>query len=253
MYHGRVIDPVAFVIFGRPIYWYGIMVALGFLAALVHWNGLSRRMGMPAGIGSDLAFLVMICGILGARAMYVASNWAHFSGHPAEIIRIDQGGLIFYGGFLAATAGVIVMARVRRIPVWTLGDFTVSALPLGHAFGRVGCLLNGCCYGAPCDLPWAVHTAGAMRHPVQGYEALFNLGLYIALRALLAKRVRPGFVTAAYFFAYGLWRFAIEFLRGDPRMEAWGGLNAAQTLSLVIAAAGALIALWRWRATECNG
>ncbi len=238
-----MIDPVAFVVLGRPIYWYGILVALGFMAALMHWNALARRLGLPVGIGSDLAFLVMIGGILGARAMYVAANWGYFSAHPAEIIRIDQGGLIFYGGFLAAAAGVIVMARVRKIPVWTLGDFTVSALPLGHALGRIGCLLNGCCYGAPCDLPWAVRTAGEWRHPVQGYEALFNLVLYFLLRFMLLNRVRPGLTVATYLIGYGLWRFAIEFLRGDARMEGWAGLNAAQTLSLALVAVGFVLAL----------
>ena len=239
-----MIDPVAFVIFGRPIYWYGILVALGFLAALVHWNALSRRLQFPAGIGSDLAFLVMIGGILGARALYVLSNWAHFSAHPLEIIRIDQGGLIFYGGFLAAAAGVAIMARVRKLPLWALGDFTVSALPLGHAFGRLGCLLNGCCYGAPCDLPWAVRTDGELRHPVQGYETLFNLALYVVLRHLLLRRGKPGTVVATYAIAYGAWRFGIEFIRGDARMAAWGGLNAAQLLSLAIIATGAGLALW---------
>lgn len=249
VYHKNMVDPVAFVILGRPIYWYGVLVALGFLAALLHWNALAPRLNLPAGIGSDLAFLVMIGGILGARAMYVAANWAYFSAHPAEIVRIDQGGLIFYGGFLAAAAGVAVMARVRHIPLWTLGDFTVSALPLGHALGRIGCLLNGCCYGAPSDLPWAVKTAGAWRHPVQGYEAIFNIALYLTLCLLLLRRVQAGFVVAAYLIGYGLWRFAIEFLRGDARMQAWGGLNAAQTLSLVLVGLGFILALSR-RATS---
>ncbi len=230
--------------FGRPIYWYGIFVALGFLVALFHWNSLARRLNMPDGIGSDLAFLAMVGGILGARAMYVAANWAYFSAHISEIPRIDKGGLIFYGGFLAAAFGVIIMSRIRRIPTWKLGDFTVSALPLGHAFGRVGCLLNGCCYGTPSKLPWAVHTAGDWRHPVQAYEAIFNLLLYFMLRHMLLKPCRSGLVTAAYLVSYGAWRFAIEFIRGDARMEGWAGLNAAQTLSLALVAAGIALTAW---------
>jgi phosphatidylglycerol:prolipoprotein diacylglycerol transferase len=249
-----MIDPVAFEVLGRPIYWYGVFVALGFLAALVHWNATSPRLGFPPGIGSDLAFIVMIGGILGARALYVVSNFGYFAEHPGEIFRIDQGGLIYYGGFLAATAGVIGLAWKRRIPVWQLGDFAVSALPLGHAFGRFGCLLNGCCYGAPCDLPWAVETAGAHRHPVQGYETLFNLALYVGLRALLNRRLRPGWVVATYLLAYGAWRFSIEFLRGDARMEGWAGLNAAQTLSLALVAVGLGLALWlRTRRPHVDG
>lgn len=246
VYDRGMVDPIAFRIplIGHPIYWYGICVALGFLAALLHWRAVGRRLGLPEGIASDLAFLVMFGGILGARALYVAANWSHYSAHPSEILRIDQGGLIFYGGFLAAVAGVILMARVRRIPMWALGDFTISAVPLGHALGRIGCLLNGCCYGTLCDLPWAVHTAGAWRHPVQGYEALFDLALFVALRALLIRPHRPGAVVSLYLVAYGTWRFCIEFLRGDPRMEGWAGINASQTLSVALVLAGIAVGLW---------
>lgn len=241
-----MVDPVAFHIpfLGRAIYWYGIMVALGFLAALLHWNSTARRVNLPHGIGSDLAFLVMVGGILGARAMYVAANWAYFSAHPIDIVRIDQGGLVFYGGFLLSALGVVAMARIRKIPLLKLGDFTVSALPLGHAIGRIGCLLNGCCYGAPCHLPWAVHTAGEMRHPVQAYEALFNIALFFVLRRQLLKQGRNGWISAIYLLAYGAWRFTIEFWRGDARMAGFLGLNASQTLSLALIATGAMLALW---------
>ena len=235
-------DPVAFEILGRPIYWYGVLVALGFLAAVLHWNAQARREGMPEGIGSDLGFIVMVGGILGARIAYVLANFAHYRAHPIEIIRIDQGGLIFYGGFLLAVLGVVVLARRRRLPVWRLGDFAVTALPLGHAFGRVGCFLNGCCYGAPTEVPWAVHQADALRHPVQLYETGFNLALYGTLHLLLRRHGPPGLVVAAYLVGYGAWRFAIEFLRGDERLPVVAGLDAAQALSAVLILAGLLLA-----------
>lgn len=234
-------DPVAFEVFGRPIYWYGVLVALGFLAAVLHWNAQARREGLPEGIGSDLGFIVMVGGILGARIAYLLANFAYYRAHPLEMIRIDQGGLIFYGGFLLAALGVVVMARVRRLPLWRLGDFAVTALPLGHAFGRVGCFLNGCCYGAPTDVPWSVHQAEALRHPVQLYETGFNLLLYAALNALLRRHGPPGLVVAAYLLGYGTWRFLIEFLRGDDRLAAAAGLDAAQLLSAALVAAGLLL------------
>lgn len=251
VYQRRMTDPVAFSILGRPVYWYGILVALGFLAAVTHWNRLAKRFGLPEGIGSDLGLIVILGGILGARIAYVLSNAGYFAQHPAEIVRIDQGGLIFYGGFLLSTACVIVMARIRKLPLWPLGDFAISALPLGHAFGRFGCLLNGCCYGAISNVPWAVETAGAMRHPVQLYETIFNLALYAGLHVTLRRSQTPGMTVAAYLIGYGTWRFLIEFLRGDPRTPFLLGLNTSQGLSLTLVAAGIAL-LWFRRARAAS-
>lgn len=236
-----MIDPVAFTVFGRPIYWFGITAALGFMAGVTHWNLLARREKMPEGVGSDLGLVVILGGILGARGAYVLANASHYIAHPAEILRIDQGGLIFYGGVLLAAAAVFFFARKRNLPFLKVGDFTVSALPLGHAFGRTGCFLNGCCYGAPSDVPWAAYCAGAMRHPVQLYEVAFNLALYLGLHLLLRRQHRPGMVVSVYLVAYGTWRFLIEFLRGDDRLRV-PGLDVAQLLSLALVATGLLMA-----------
>ena len=206
-----MIDPVCFHLGSKAIYWYGVLSALGFVAAVWHWNRLARRDGRPAGFGSDFAFLVMFSGILGARLAYVLANAPEYAAHPLEILRIDRGGLIFYGGFLGACAAVYVFARRRGEHPLALGDFGVTGLVLGHAFGRLGCLLNGCCYGRPSDVPWHVWTAEAWRHPVQAYEALFNLALFAVLLRLYPRRPREGAVLALYLAAYGAWRFAAEF------------------------------------------
>ena len=237
-----MIDPIAFTVLGRPIYWYGILVALGFMAAVLHWNALARREKLPEGLGSDLGLIVILGGVLGARLAYVLANFSHYRAHPLEILRIDQGGLIFYGGFVLATLFVIIFARVRQLPLLRLGDFTVSALPLGHAFGRTGCFINGCCYGAPTTVPWATYSADAMRHPVQLYEVGFNLLLYFFLHLMLRRHTRPGLVAAAYMIGYGCWRFAIEFLRGDERLRV-PGLDVAQLVSLGLIAIGLGMAL----------
>ncbi len=236
-----MLDPVAFTVLGRPIYWYGIMVALGFLAAVLQLNRLARREHFPEGLGSDLGMRVMLGGIVGARLAYVLANFSYYRAHPGEILRIDQGGLIFYGGFLLAVLAVVIYARRRHLPLWRVGDFTVSVLPLGHALGRVGCFLNGCCYGAPTDRPWGTYVADAVRHPVQLYEAAFNLALFGALQLLL-RRNQPGRVVAVYLMAYGAWRFGIEFLRGDDRLRL-SGLDLAQVLSLGLLLTGGILAL----------
>ena len=99
-------QPICFYIGSRPIYWYGVMVAIGFLSAIIHWTLLARRSGFPKGFGSDLGFWIMLSSILGARVAYVISNLPQYVEKPLSVIRIDQGGLIFYGGFIGAVLGV---------------------------------------------------------------------------------------------------------------------------------------------------
>ncbi|MCX7007651.1 MAG: prolipoprotein diacylglyceryl transferase [Kiritimatiellaeota bacterium] len=106
--------PIAFEIFGRPIYWFGVMMALGFLAAISIWNWLAPRSGRPAGYGSELGFWIMVSGVVGARIAEVVTNWPHYASQPMEIIRVDRGGLVYYGGFILACLAVIVFARRHR-------------------------------------------------------------------------------------------------------------------------------------------
>lgn len=234
-------DPVCFYIGQRPIYWYGVLVAAAFLAAVAHWNRLGRKEKRPPGFGSEMGFWMMLCGIVGARIAYVAANWSMFSTDPLEILRIDRGGLVFYGGFIGAAAALVVMARVRREPVLRLGDFAVTGLPLGHAIGRIGCFLNGCCYGSPTTLPWCVHSNDACRHPTQLIESLLNFVLYGLLLRFFGRRKKDGEALALYLMIYPPGRFLVEFLRGDERLR-WLGLDAAQGISVLLLIAGA--ALW---------
>jgi phosphatidylglycerol---prolipoprotein diacylglyceryl transferase len=237
---GNSLHPIAFNLGSRPIYWYGIMMALAFLAAMIHWAVLGRRERRPAGFWSDLAFWIMIGTIVGARLGYILGNLEYFAENPAHIIRVDEGGLVFYGGLLGCVLVVILLARRQREPLWSLADFAVSALPLGHAIGRIGCFLNGCCYGSECAGPLAVEMAGALRHPVQLYCVLLNLALYAFLLWLYPRKRRDGDVLAAYCLIYPVMRFLIEFMRGDPRV-AYLGLTSAQWVSLAIFACGLLL------------
>lgn len=233
--------PVFIEIFGRPIYWYGVLTAAGFLAAVVHWSMLARRHGRDPAIGSELGIWIMVGGILGARVAFVLANLPAYLEAPMDIIRIDKGGLIYYGGFIGASLAVILMAHLRKERLWDFADFVVTAVPLGHAVGRVGCFLNGCCYGTACDLPWAVSFDSVARHPTQLYETAFNLLLYGLLLWIYPRRKRAGAVFALYMQAYGLGRFIIEFVRGDDRMQ-WFGLSVAQQVSIGVFLAGC--ALW---------
>lgn len=235
-------NPVCFNIGSHPIYWYGVMMALAFLAGMLHWQWLGRRSGHDTSLASDLAFWLMAGGILGARIAYVVANLKYFMAAPQDIIRIDQGGLIFYGGFIGGLITFLVLVKWRHLKVADLADFTVTALPLGHALGRIGCFLNGCCGGAETHV--SLVTAGLSHYPVQIYEAFFNLGVYALLTwyFLRQRGSQYGSVVALYLMTYPIGRFLLEFIRGDDRLRVIGGLDAAQIISLTLFIAG--VALW---------
>jgi len=241
-------DPVCFYIGSKAVYWYGVLVAAGFLACVAHLTMVGIREGREPGFGSDLAFWLMLFGIIGARLAYVVANIGYYWQDPLAIIRVDQGGLIYYGGFIGAFIAGVVFARIKKIDILALADFAVSALPLGHAFGRLGCFLNGCCYGAVTSMPWGVAQQEAVRHPVQLYEAFYNFVLYLLLIPVYRRRKRNGEVLALYCIFYPLGRFLLEFFRGDERL-GWHGVSYAKIISLGLIAVGLVI----WFAVSRRG
>ena len=207
------------------------MMAAAFMACMTHLILLGKKEGRSSAFVSDLGFWIMIGGIIGARIAYVLANRRTFAASPGMIFRLDQGGLIYYGGFIGAALLVIAFARRQHEPLWPLTDFIATALPLGHAIGRIGCFLNGCCYGTSSTLPWSVAVDGVMRHPVQLYEAVGNLVIYAVLFVLYRRRQRDGRIFALYLISYPLLRFVMEYFRGDDRIR-WIGMSVAQDLSL---------------------
>ncbi|MEI6514775.1 MAG: prolipoprotein diacylglyceryl transferase [bacterium] len=236
-----MVDPVLFHVGSRPIYWYGVMMAFAFLAGITHWNWLGRRTGRDVSISGDLAFWLMVGGLIGARTAYVISNFSYYHAAPQEIIRVDQGGLIFYGGFIGGLLIFIAFARWRKLNVLDLADFAVTAIPLGHALGRVGCFLNGCCGGSAVSPP-SLLSCGLDHYPVQLYEAALNLGVYVLLTWFFLKRrgTRSGSVMALYLTTYPVCRFLLEFFRGDDRMRL-GTIDVAQGISIGLFATGLIL------------
>jgi phosphatidylglycerol:prolipoprotein diacylglycerol transferase len=249
------VHPIAFELFGRPIYWFGVLMALGFLAAIMLWNWLAPRTGRPAGYGSELGFWIMISGVVGARIAEVIVNWPHYQSQPLEILRVDKGGLVFYGGFILACLAVIVFARRQRDPLWALADYAVIGLPLGHALGRLGCFINGCCYGLHTESALAIRfpatheSHGVPVHPTQLYEAAYNLLLFGVLLVFYLRRRPPaGRVFALYLLLYPPFRFLIEFIREEPR--DWYGLTTGQATSLPLLLIGLAVWFWSGRITD---
>jgi len=219
-------------------------MALAFMAGIVHWTALGRREQRPAAQAADLAFWVMISGIVGARVAYVLSDLDYFRAAPWLVFRVDQGGLIYYGGFLGAVLVLALFAQAHHERLAAFADFVITALPLGHALGRIGCFLNGCCYGRPTPAGWRFWTGGLDRVPVQLYEAVFNLAVYAFLTWFYVnrRRGRQGMVLALYLLTYPVGRFLLEFLRGDERLQ-WGPFTAAQVISLSLLAIGFAVLL----------
>jgi phosphatidylglycerol:prolipoprotein diacylglycerol transferase len=164
------------------------------------------------------------------------------------VFKFWQGGLTFYGGVLLAVPGGLWFARRRGMKPLQAADIIAPALMLALAFGRVGCFLNGCCYGAPTDSSFGVRFPSLFehRHPTQLYECLFALALFVFLRHVLRKRCRgQGELFGWMLSLYGIFRVGIELFRDDPR-GALGPLSTSQLISIPLITAGAYL-IWRAR------
>ena len=231
---------------------YGLLVAAGLVLALLVLRRLAPRVGLPAQPAQDLLVWAALAGLLGAKLLLIALDPASFLRRPWEVL--FQGG-VFYGGLIAAVLTAYLLARRRGFDPHALGDAAAPALAIGHALGRIGCFLAGCCWGSACDLPWGVvysHPdaaatagivpAGTPVHPVQLYEAAGNFGLAALAFALLWRRRFVGQVWWSYVLGYALLRFSVEELRGDERGEVLGGLfSTSQGIALLGALAAFVI------------
>ena len=241
---------IAFQFGSVPIYWYGVLVALGLLAGLWTAGRRAPLSGIRGETVIDLGPWLILGTILGARGLYVLSYWREdFAGRSLwQIFNIRGGGLIFYGGLIGASLACILYLRFKRLPLWKVADVLAPSIALGHSFGRIGCLMNGCCYGRACDFPWAIHFPndhpmhGTGVHPAQIYEAVLNLGLYAALAWMYRRKKFDGQIFAWYLMLYAVLRAFVESFRGDytanySQIQATPG----QMLSIPIFAAGVLL------------
>jgi phosphatidylglycerol:prolipoprotein diacylglycerol transferase len=252
---------------GIPIYGFGAMLFVGFLAA----GWISARLGRSAGFNPndiwDVAMWVFIAGIVGSRLFFVVQYHDRFES-LADVANITQGGLVYYGGVIAAVIVFMVYARLKQLPALALCDVLAPGVALGLAFGRIGCFLNGCCYGDATTLAWGVHfppdsvpfeamvdrgliDAGAAStpalHPAQLYSAIDGVILCALLLAYYPWRRRSGQVIALLLVAYPVTRFLIEYLRADEYALATG-LTISQNVSALLFPIG--VVFWTWLQTH---
>ena len=237
---------------------YGLMVAAGYLAALLYLNVQAKTFSIGKEKLQDLVFWTVIAGMAGAKFFYAATYWDSFGRNFLErtvyLFRTFQYGFVFYGGLIFGAAAFYIKARKNGLDFLKTADLCAPALALGHAFGRLGCFFAGCCHGSPTASIFGVVFSdprceanpaylGVKIHPTQLYEAAGNLLIFFVLNFLLSKETpahaasgagRGGRVLAAYAALYALLRFLVEFFRGDDRGGFILGLSPAQVISLSI-------------------
>jgi len=188
------------------IYSYGVMMAIAFLTALYLVIAETKKQKIPENTVYDCALYLVLGGIIGARIFYVLMNIEFFIANPIEIFMLQRGGLVFYGGALGGLAGGAVYLRVKKLDFFDWADLFAPYVVLAHAIGRIGCYLNGCCYGIN-------------DHPVQLYESFYLVVLFLFLRRSGRKKTFNGEVFLSWLMLYSIWRFMIDFIRGDlPRV-----------------------------------
>jgi len=251
------VHPIAFELGPLTVHWYGVMLALAFLAGIWTTGRRAPRNGIAGEKIADIGLWLIVGAIVGARTLFVLSYWREqFADQPLwEIFMVQHGGLVYYGGLIGATLAGVLYASARNLPLWKVADILAPSIALGYVFGRIGCLMNGCCYGRACDLPWAIrfpednplHPPTFPVHPTQIYDSLLSLGFYFAL-ALLCRRKRfDGQVFATYLMGYALLRSFVEMFRGDYAAEhLHRGLTPAHLVSVGIFVAGAVL-FWALR------
>lgn len=269
------IDRVAFTLFGHNIYWYGVIIAVGFLLAVLYACKISPRFGLDSDSLIDMLFFAVPISIIGARAYYVIFYLSRFRNSDGslnwgDIIAIWDGGIAVYGSIIAAVLTVIVFCKVRKRSAWVMMDVGCYGLLIGQAVGRWGNFVNVEAFGSVTDAPWrmsgkciadwlveygqltdtAVYDAivdGSLGvHPTFFYESMWNV-IGFCLLVLLAKKWRKcdGQMFLSYVVWYGVGRFFIEGLRTDSLYFFSTGIRVSQMLALVSAGAAAGILVYR--------
>ncbi len=237
------------------IHLYGVMLAIAFWLGIELSIRSAKKMNVDPTSILDLGIIVLISSVIGSRFFYVITHLAEYQQDVLGVFRVWEGGLSFYGGLAAGVIFGIGYLMRKGLPVPLITDIVSPQIALGIAIARVGCFLNGCCFGKESDLPWACTfpsdslagwiMAGKTIHPTQLYSAGANFLIFLLLRGLLRRRLPQGVVFYCFLIAYGVWRFAVDFLRYQEEnmyVPGLGGnLTWTQVVSVAIAITGAVL------------
>lgn len=206
-----------------PIRLYGLMIGLGFIIGIFLAARQAKKEGVNPDRILDLGVYVLLAAIVGSRALFVLTNLKDFAANPLDAFALWKGGLVFYGGALAAVPVGIWYAKKHGLPLWKTADIMAPSAALGHAFGRLGCFFAGCCYGAPCSGSVCItyhdsHSLaplGVPLFPTQLAESSGEFLIFCTLILLRRYKTFDGQLFWLYGLLYAVLRFIIEFFRGD--------------------------------------
>lgn len=263
--------PIPFFSQSIPIYSYGFMLMVAFLVSIAVARWRAKKEGIDPNAITDLGIYLIFAGIAGARLFFVIQFYEDYKNNLLNIFKIYEGGLVYYGGLFAAIIMLLVFVRKRKLPVLKVIDIIVPSTALGLAFGRIGCFLNGCCFGKiSLNLPWAVYfpmtvdSQGMVDgspvfiyhyqhglillsdlhslpvHPVQLYAFFSNIALFFILNSFFRFRKRNGEIVLLFGMVYPIIRFCMEALRGDNQLY-FNCFTIAQIISIILFAVSTTI------------
>lgn len=263
--------PLPFKLLGAdhlPIRAFGVMLVLAIVMAHVLWTKLAKKERYPQPVLDNFFLMIVVSIVVGARILYVITDWSHFRHDLLSIFAIQKGGMVFYGSFLGSVLGLWLFARWYKLEIWRFLDTCAAPTGLGLMIGRIGCLLVGDDYGkeVSASFPLAIkfstarmpgsflgitipanngnlagEMAGKWLHPTQIYMSLNGLFLWVVISLIAKKRKFAGQLTAAFCMIYAINRSIIEEFRGDLDRGFVGPLSTSQFISIFVFLGGALI------------
>ena len=256
--------PELFRIGSFPINTYGVFLAVAFLCAILISVKLAARDGLPREKIYDLSLWMLVASLIGSKVLMLFTE-PEYRDHPWQLLSLDflRSGGVFYGGLVGAILMGYFLMKRYRLPWWKTADACAPGIAIGNFFGRQGCFAAGCCWGKPTSLPWGVKftelgheitgvPTNTYLHPTQLYESFAMLIVFFFLLWLHKRKRFNGQVILVYALSYSVVRFAIEFVRDDPRGDILGlttltGLSTSQMISLVVGIGAAVLLFIRWR------
>lgn len=247
---------------GVTVYTYGFMVAAGFVAGIFWIIYETRKKGLDTGKALDLIFYIIISSIIGSRILYlIVMDPTRLITEPWSIFMVWEGGLVFFGGLIAAGITALIFFWKYKMPIRIYLDVFAPALAIGHAFGRIGCFMVGCCHGRPASSGWlrfaltfpdnpdTFAPANIPLYPTQLIEAAGELTIFLVLILFRKYKHFRGQVFALYLILYSVLRFSNEFLRGDPDRGyiIEDTLSTSQGVSIGLFILGVVIMIWGYK------